>query len=33
VPFVMLQILALAVIASFPGLATWLPRVLFGGSG
>ncbi|MBC7103463.1 MAG: TRAP transporter large permease subunit, partial [Parvibaculum sp.] len=33
VPFVMLQLLALAVIASFPGLATWLPRVLFGGSG
>jgi TRAP-type mannitol/chloroaromatic compound transport system permease large subunit len=32
VPFVMLQLLALAVIASFPGLATWLPRVIFGGS-
>ncbi|HAC56870.1 MAG TPA: C4-dicarboxylate ABC transporter, partial [Rhodobiaceae bacterium] len=26
VPFVMLQLLALVVIASFPGLATWLPR-------
>lgn len=33
VPFVMLQLLALVVIASFPGLATWLPRVIFGTTG
>lgn len=29
-PFVALQILALAIIAAFPGLATWLPDVIFG---
>lgn len=31
VPFVMLQILALGVIAVFPALATWLPRLIFSG--
>ncbi|ABS64487.1 TRAP dicarboxylate transporter, DctM subunit [Parvibaculum lavamentivorans DS-1] len=31
VPFVLLQLLALGVIALFPALATWLPGVLFGG--
>jgi TRAP-type mannitol/chloroaromatic compound transport system permease large subunit len=29
VPFVVLQLLALAIVAAFPGLATWLPRLLF----
>jgi tripartite ATP-independent transporter DctM subunit len=29
VPFVSLQIVALAVLLSFPGLATWLPRLVF----
>ena len=29
VPFVALQLLALAIVATFPGLATWLPRALF----
>ena len=29
VPFVMIQILGLGVIAAFPGLATWLPKLLF----
>ncbi len=28
-PFVVIQIVGLAVIAAFPGLATWLPKVLF----
>ncbi|MCX8102633.1 MAG: TRAP transporter large permease subunit [Geminicoccaceae bacterium] len=28
-PFVALQLLALAIVAAFPGLATWLPRALF----
>ncbi len=28
-PFVVIQILGLAMIASFPGLATWLPKALF----
>ena len=28
-PFVVIQLLGLCVIAAFPGLATWLPRVLF----
>ncbi|MEQ9226870.1 MAG: TRAP transporter large permease subunit [Parvibaculum sp.] len=31
VPFVMLQILALGVIAVFPAIATWLPRLIFSG--
>jgi TRAP-type mannitol/chloroaromatic compound transport system permease large subunit len=30
IPFVLIQILGLALIASFPALATWLPSVLFG---
>jgi len=29
VPFVMLQILLLAVVAAWPGLATWLPERLY----
>ncbi len=29
VPFVLIQLIGLALIAGFPGLATWLPRVLF----
>ena len=29
-PFVVIQIVALGVIAAFPGLATWLPKVMFG---
>ena len=28
-PFVLIQLLGLCVIAAFPGLATWLPGVLF----
>ena len=28
-PFVMIQLFGLGVIAAFPGLATWLPGVLF----
>jgi TRAP-type mannitol/chloroaromatic compound transport system permease large subunit len=30
VPFVAIQIVALVVLAIFPGLATWLPSVIFG---
>ncbi|MGZ8411054.1 MAG: TRAP transporter large permease subunit, partial [Hyphomicrobium sp.] len=29
VPFVIIQLIALGVVAAFPGLATWLPSVLF----
>ena len=29
-PFVIIQILGLAVLAMFPQMATWLPKVLFG---
>ena len=29
VPFIFIQLIALAVIASFPAIATWLPRALF----
>ncbi|MHA1600120.1 MAG: TRAP transporter large permease subunit, partial [Alphaproteobacteria bacterium] len=29
-PFVVIQIFALFILAMFPGLATWLPRALFG---
>ena len=29
VPFIFIQLVALAIIASVPGIATWLPRVLF----
>ncbi len=31
IPFVFLQLVALAVLLTFPTLATWLPRVVFGG--
>lgn len=30
IPFVLIQIFALIIIANFPGLATWLPQVIFG---
>ena len=30
VPFVLLQLLMLVILALFPGLATWLPEVVFG---
>jgi TRAP-type mannitol/chloroaromatic compound transport system permease large subunit len=30
VPFVALQLFMLVVLAVFPGLATWLPRAIFG---
>ncbi|NBC33183.1 MAG: TRAP transporter large permease subunit [Alphaproteobacteria bacterium] len=30
VPFVIIQLIGLAAVALFPGLATWLPSVLFG---
>jgi TRAP-type mannitol/chloroaromatic compound transport system permease large subunit len=30
VPFVAMQLLMLVVLAIFPGLATWLPEVIFG---
>lgn len=30
IPFVGIQLLCIAVVVAFPGLATWLPRVLFG---
>jgi tripartite ATP-independent transporter DctM subunit len=30
VPFVLIQLLGLALLALFPGLATWLPTVIFG---
>ena len=30
IPFVILQLLALAILAAFPPLATWLPHVIFG---
>jgi len=29
IPFVALQVAALATLWAFPGLATWLPRLLF----
>jgi TRAP-type mannitol/chloroaromatic compound transport system permease large subunit len=29
VPFVMIQLIALGIVAAFPGLTTWLPSVLF----
>jgi TRAP-type mannitol/chloroaromatic compound transport system permease large subunit len=28
VPFVLMQILALVLVFSFPGLATWLPKAI-----
>jgi TRAP-type mannitol/chloroaromatic compound transport system permease large subunit len=30
VPFVAIQLMALAVLAVFPGIATWLPAALYG---
>jgi tripartite ATP-independent transporter DctM subunit len=30
VPFVLIQLFGLALLALFPGLATWLPKVIFG---
>ena len=30
IPFVVIQVLCLVLLAVFPGLATWLPSVLFG---
>ena len=30
IPFVAIQIVALFILASFPGLATWFPSVVFG---
>jgi TRAP-type mannitol/chloroaromatic compound transport system permease large subunit len=30
IPFVLIQIVGLCIVAYWPGLATWLPRVLFG---
>ena len=30
IPFVIIQVLALALIAQFPAIATWLPKVIFG---
>ena len=30
IPFVALQILALLILAAFPGLATWLPQRIYG---
>lgn len=30
IPFVIIQILALFIVAQFPGIATWLPGVVFG---
>ncbi len=30
IPFVLMQILCLAMVAWFPALATWLPKVVFG---
>ena len=30
IPFVLIQVIALCIVAYWPGLATWLPKVLFG---
>ncbi len=30
IPFVLIQLIALAIIGLFPGLVTWLPKVVFG---
>lgn len=30
IPFVLIQVLALILLALFPGLATWLPNVIYG---
>ncbi len=29
-PFVLIQLVALSLLAMYPGLATWLPSVIFG---
>ena len=31
IPFVLIQLVALAILSMFPGLATWLPKVVYGG--
>ncbi|MEM8752350.1 MAG: TRAP transporter large permease subunit, partial [Pseudomonadota bacterium] len=33
IPFVILQLIGLAIVLEFPGLALWLPSLVFGGSG
>ncbi|MBT3926211.1 MAG: TRAP transporter large permease subunit, partial [Rhodospirillaceae bacterium] len=30
VPFVIIQLVGLAIIGLFPGLVTWLPKIVFG---
>jgi TRAP-type mannitol/chloroaromatic compound transport system permease large subunit len=30
IPFVVIQLLMLVILAMFPALATWLPKVIFG---
>ncbi len=30
IPFVIIQLIGLLLIAVFPGMATWLPKVIFG---
>jgi TRAP-type mannitol/chloroaromatic compound transport system permease large subunit len=30
VPFVILQLVGLGFVAAFPGLATWLPKLIYG---
>ena len=30
IPFVIIQLISLAIVAQFPQLATWLPEVVFG---
>ena len=30
VPFVVIQLFMLVVLAMFPGMATWLPKAIFG---
>jgi len=30
IPFVAIQVVALLIVAIFPGLTTWLPSVIFG---
>ena len=30
IPFVIIQLLAMVIVVAFPGLATWLPSLLFG---
>ena len=31
IPFVAIQVLALLLLAAFPGLVTWLPQQIYGG--